>query len=86
MFGELLAVGIVIGMPNSWRVGGQVLAEARYFSYLHCPYQFWGTPASYSVSTWDYMKLTTHLQLVLRSKYVDLNIQFPIHLHSIVLN
>ena len=50
-------------------------------------------PASYIMGTWELLslgysgrgvKLTTHLQLVLRSQYVDIYIRSPIRLHGVV--
>jgi hypothetical protein len=59
------------------------------------PDYLWGPPNLQSNWYWDFfprglngrgLKLTTHLQLMPRSKKVDLYIYSPIRLHGLVLN
>jgi hypothetical protein len=71
-------------------VGVRVPGESRIFSSPRRPDLLWGPPnllfnAYRGQGGWG-VKLTTHLQLMPKSKNVDLYNHSPIRLHGVVLN
>jgi hypothetical protein len=85
-------VGIATGYGlDDEEVGVRVSVEARIFTSPCRPNRLWGPPNLLSNMYWGLfplalsgrgVKLTTHLQLVPRSKYVDLYIHSSIRLHG----